>query len=467
MPALFASSPRGFLESHAITPEEAVPPRRSLGAMPLPTRPSPHEALDQVEAGRRLERDGAVALLNAGGPALSRLLAVAAARRRPSPFITYSRKVFIPLTNLCRDVCGYCTFARPAADPTAHTMTPDEVLAVARAGQAAGCKEALFSLGERPEERHPAMRETLRRLGYASTTAYLAAMCALVFRETGLLPHANCGVLDIAELEMLAPHNVSMGLMLESTSTRLLEKGQAHQACPGKVPELRLDTIREAGKMGVAFTTGMLIGIGETLEERVDTLLALRDLSAACGSVQEVIIQNFRAKADTRFRKGPPRPAATANTASGSKTGAAATTGSMPTGVGAPDPTGSMATEGALEPSALDMARTIAVARLLLGPDANLQAPPNLTPEAYAFYLLAGINDWGGVSPVTRDHINPEAAWPTLRDLRQATADAGYVLRERLAIYPEFQTPRFVRPPFDTAVRAWVGHHGLVKEDAC
>lgn len=435
--------------------EEALSSRRSLGAMPLSTRPSPHDTLDQVEAGRPLDRHGAVALLNAGGPAMSRLLAVAAARRRPSPFVTYSRKVFVPLTNLCRDVCGYCTFARSASDPTAHTMTPDEVLAVTRAGQAAGCKEALFSLGERPEERHPVMRETLRRLGYPSTTAYLAAMCALVFEETGLLPHVNCGVLDPAELEMLAPHNLSMGLMLESVSTRLLEKGQAHQACPGKVPDLRLATIREAGKMGIPFTSGMLIGIGETLEERADTLLALRDLAAESGNVQEIIIQNFRAKADTRFRNGPP----TAERISASRASSA--------DGGALDPTASVAGDGAIEPSALDMARTIAVARLMLGPDANLQAPPNLTPEAYAFYLLAGINDWGGVSPVTRDHINPEAAWPALSDLRRATADAGYVLRERLAIYPEFQTPRFLRPPFDAAVRARVGRHGLVKEDAC
>ncbi|NDD31273.1 MAG: 7,8-didemethyl-8-hydroxy-5-deazariboflavin synthase subunit CofG [Proteobacteria bacterium] len=416
--------------------------------MTLTARPPLTHTLNALEHGAPLLRADAVALLSAGGTDLARLMALASARRRPSPFITYSRKVFIPLTNLCRDVCGYCTFARSASDPKAHTMTPDEVLAVARAGQAVGCKEALFSLGERPEERHPAMRETLRHLGYASTTHYLAAMCDLVFRETGLLPHANCGVLNRNELELLAPHNASMGLMLESASPRLLEKGQAHWACPGKAPDLRTQTIRTAAEVGVAFTTGLLIGIGETLDERVDTLYALRDLAADTGNVQEIIVQNFRAKADTRFRNGPPRPAAQGEPPQES------------------DPTGAMARAGTIEPSALEMARTIAVARLILGPDANIQAPPNLTPEAYAFYLLAGINDWGGVSPITRDHINPEAAWPALDDLRSVTADAGFVLRERLAIYPAYQTPRFLRPAIATRVQELVGPDGLAKENA-
>lgn len=375
-------------------------------------------------------RDEAISLLDARGTALSELLAAACKVRPERSFATYSRKVFIPLTNLCRDVCGYCTFARSESDPKAHTMTPDEVLAVARAGQAAGCKEALFSLGERPEERYPRMRETLRGLGYESTTDYLAAMCELVFKETGLLPHTNCGVLDPDELERLAPWNVSMGLMLESASERLLEKGQAHWACPGKLPSLRLQTIRDGAAQGIAFTTGILIGIGETLAERADALFAIRDLARECGNVQEVIIQNFRAKSDTRFRNGPPR-----------------------------------ADTVAKEPSALDMARTIAVARLILGPQANIQAPPNLTPDAYVFYLLAGINDWGGVSPVTKDHINPEAAWPAVIALRNATADAGFELRERLALYPEFQTSRFLRPALRERVAQLVDADGLVRKE--
>jgi FO synthase len=414
--------------------------------MTVTTRPLDERTLQDVADGRPLSRAEAIELIEARGPLLPALLGAASRRRRPTRHVTYSRKVFIPLTNLCRDVCGYCTFARSERDPKAHTMTPDEVLAVARAGQAAGCKEALFSLGERPEDRFQSMRATLKRLGYASTTEYLAAMCNLVHRETGLMPHANCGVLERHELEQLAPVNLSMGLMLESASERLLEKGQAHWACPGKVPEVRLRTMRTAAELGVAFTTGILIGIGETAEERVDALLAIRDLHAETANIQEVIVQNFRAKPDTRFRKGPPRPKASPDREE--------------------DALGRMAEENRLEPSALDMARTIAVARLLLGPDAHIQAPPNLTPDAYAFYLLAGIDDWGGVSPVTRDHINPEAAWPAIVELEMASADAGFALRERLALYPEFQNPRFLRPAFEARVRALVDEEGLVARPA-
>jgi FO synthase len=371
-------------------------------------------------------RDEAVELMSSRGTKLAALMARACEVRdrgaRPN-VVTYSRKVFIPLTNLCRDVCGYCTFARHDKDPKAHTMTPAEVLAVARAGAAAGCKEALFSLGERPEERYASVREALERLGYATTTEYLAAMCELVFRETGLLPHSNCGILERAELELLRPHNVSMGLMLESTSERLLQPGQAHWACPGKVPELRLQTMRDAADLGIAFTSGMLIGIGETLEERVDTLLAIRDHAARHGNIQEVIIQNFRAKEDTKMRSHG-------------------------------------------EPGALDMARTIAVARLILGPRAHVQAPPNLTPDAYAFYLLAGIDDWGGISPVTKDHINPEAAWPALREVSEASTDAGFELRERLALYPEFAAnPRFMREGMRARVAALCDENGLVRKE--
>lgn len=396
---------------------------------PPHVRPEVAQVLARALHGERLAAADGRLLMTCRRGELPALLSAAAALRdrglaerfaADPPPITYSRKVFIPLTNLCRDVCGYCTFARSERDPLARTMTPDEVLAVARAGQGAGCKEALFSLGEKPEERYPSVRAALRRLGYASTTAYLAAMCDLVQRETGLLPHSNCGVLDADELAQLKAGNVSMGLMLENVSPRLLDKGQAHWACPGKAPELRLQTMRTAAAMGIAFTSGILIGIGETDAERVDSLLALRDLMDECGGIQEIIVQNFRAKMDTRMR-------------------------------------------GQGEPSALDMARTIAVARLLLGPTANLQAPPNLTPDAYGFYLLAGINDWGGVSPVTRDHINPEAVWPALRELEEVTAEAGFVLRERLALYPEYiRNPHFLRPALADRVRAWIDADGLV-----
>jgi FO synthase len=373
------------------------------------------------------DRQQAIELLAAEGDELAWLLATAAALRDAGKgqVVTYSRKVFIPLTNLCRDQCGYCTFVRRPGDPLARTLEPAEVLAIARAGAAAGCKEALFSLGDKPERRYPTHRAWLAARGYRSTIEYLAAMCRLVLEETGLLPHANPGVLTPEDIALLRPVNVSMGIMLETTSERLLARGQAHWGCPDKVPAVRLATIRAAGEQRVAFTTGILIGIGETPAERVDALLAIRDLHAAHGHIQEVIVQNFRAKPDIRMRDWP-------------------------------------------EPSELDMLRTIAVARLLLGPHMNLQAPPNLAPESYARYLRAGSNDWGGVSPVTPDHINPERPWPAIAHLARASAAEGFVLRERLAIYPEYvrARPEFVPAPLRPRVQAWTGPDGLVPRDA-
>ncbi|GAP61961.1 FO synthase [Ardenticatena maritima] len=358
---------------------------------------TPFRLLGQLESGAPIDRETAYRLIRATGEeALALFQAAATLRTRmKGRRITYSRKVFIPLTNLCRDKCAYCTFARAPNDPRAHTMTLDEVLAVARQGAAHGCKEALFSLGDKPEERHARAREDLARLGYASTFEYLRAMAELVLEETGLLPHINAGILTREQMAALRPISASMGIMLESVSERLLERGQAHYGCPDKVPAVRLQMLREAGELRIPFTTGILIGIGETPEERVDALFAIADIHATYGHIQEVIIQNFRAKPDIRFANHP-------------------------------------------EPSAFDMMRTIAVARLILGGEMNIQAPPNLTPDAYGMYLLAGINDWGGVSPVTRDHINPEAPWPKLTELAQVTSAFGFSLHERLAIYPEF-----------------------------
>ncbi|MBE7472598.1 MAG: 7,8-didemethyl-8-hydroxy-5-deazariboflavin synthase subunit CofG [Anaerolineae bacterium] len=338
--------------------------------------------------------------------------------------VTYSRKVFIPLTNLCRDKCAYCTFAQAPNSPRAKTLTPEEVLQIARQGAAAGCKEALFSLGEKPEDLHPLARRHLAALGYSSTHEYLQAMCRLVFTETGLIPHANPGVMSRAEMAALRPWNGSMGMMLENVSPRLMEPSQAHFGCVGKAPRARLETLAHAGELKVPFTTGILIGIGETPEERVDSLFAIADMRTRYGQIQEVIIQNFRRKSDIRFRDKD-------------------------------------------EPSVLDMLRTIAVARLILGGAMNLQAPPNLTPDAYGLYLLAGINDWGGVSPVTADHINPEAAWPKIAELRAVTAEAGFELRERLTIYPEYltQRPDFVEPHLYAHARQWVDEQGLVKRE--
>ena len=325
------------------------------------------------------------------------LLAAASARRDRwiGKTISFSKKVFIPLTRLCRDYCGYCTFRRDPGQPGGGFLTTDDVRTIALAGKEAGCKEALFSLGDQPEKLFPEAAEQLRRLGYRRTLEYLADMCEMVLDATGLLPHSNPGVMDRADLARLKNSNVSMGLMLESVSTRLMRKGEAHWNAPDKVPVLRLRTIEEAGRQGIAFTTGILIGIGEMREERVDSLLAIRALHQRYGHIQEVIVQNFRAKEGTRFQE--------------------------------------MA-----EPGAEDLLRTLAVARLILPGNVNLQAPPNLSYHDFPRLIQGGLNDWGGISPVTKDHINPEAPCPAIRLLREKTEAAGYVLRERLALYPEF-----------------------------
>jgi len=318
-----------------------------------------------------------------------------AARHRFKPgVITYSRKVFIPLTNLCRDYCGYCTFRRDPGQPGAHTMTPEEVLRVACEGEKLGCTEALFSLGDKPELIFPEMRETLRKLGYRSTLHYLEGMCELVLRETSLLPHPNPGLMSSEWIARLSAVSPSMGLMLETTNDALLAAGAAHDNAPDKVPAKRLRTIEEAGKQGVPFTTGILIGIGESPQDRVDALLAIRNLHRRYGHIQEVIIQNFRAKVEIPMANWP-------------------------------------------EPGRGEMLRTIAVARLLM-PEVNIQAPPNLSDPDYEELLDAGINDWGGVSPVTPDFINPERPWPHLQELERRTAAKGFQLRQRLPVYPEF-----------------------------
>ena len=353
------------------------------------------QRLREVRDGQSLPADVAVQLLSCDDQILPELLATARSLKEQyhPGIITYSRKVFIPLTNLCRDYCGYCTYRRDPGEAGAHTMTPEEVLSVAQAGEKLGCTEALFSLGDRPEALFPEMRDMLRRLGYRSTLHYLEAMCELVLRETRLLPHANPGLLSANWIERLKASNPSLGLMLESTSTQLAAAHPPGQT-PDKVPALRLKTIEDAGKLGVPFTTGILIGIGETLEDRVESLLAIQRLHQQYGHVQEVIIQNFRAK---------PR---------------------IPMAAWA-------------EPDTGDMLRTLAVARLILR-DMNIQAPPNLTENGYERLLEGGINDWGGVSPLTPDYINPEAPWPHLLELQRRTEAAGQKLMQRLPVYPEF-----------------------------
>ncbi len=311
------------------------------------------------------------------------------------PLISYSRKVFIPLTRLCRDVCSYCTFAHAPQLGVRGYLTPDEVLAIAKAGQAADCTEALFTLGDKPELRYKAAREELATLGYASTIDYLHAMCALVLRETTLLPHVNPGVMTRDEMARLREVSASQGLMLESTSERLCEKGGPHFGSPDKHPAARLETLRLAGELKIPFTTGILIGIGETRAERIDALVAIRDLHQRYGHIQEVIIQNFRAKPATRMATAPHAPHE-------------------------------------------ELLWTIAVARMILGAQMNLQAPPNLSAGNSGELIAAGINDWGGVSPVTPDHVNPEAPWPAIEELRRITAAQGKELVARLPSYPSY-----------------------------
>ena len=309
--------------------------------------------------------------------------------------VSYSRKVFIPLTRLCRDVCHYCTFAKaPRRDAPAY-LSAAEVLAIARAGAAAGCKEALFTLGDKPELRYAQARDALAELGYATTIDYLAAMADLVFTETGLFPHVNPGVMTASDIARLRCVSISQGLMLESAAGRLCERGGAHFGSPDKQPAARLETLRLTGEARVPTTSGILIGIGETRAERLDALLALRELHEAHGHIQEIIVQNFRAKPGTHMA-------------------------------------------GADEPDIDELAWTIALARLVFGPDMNIQAPPNLTQLRFGELIDAGINDWGGISPVTPDHVNPEAAWPEIAVLAAETAARGKVLVERLASYPAY-----------------------------
>ncbi|MGA8312971.1 MAG: 7,8-didemethyl-8-hydroxy-5-deazariboflavin synthase CofG [Terriglobales bacterium] len=376
--------------------------------------------VNQLFNGHSLSREEACQLIRCSNDQVPALLAAALeAKQRFKPdVITYSRKVFIPLTNLCRDYCGYCIFRRDPGQPGAHTMTPDQVLEVARAGEKMGCTEALFSLGDKPELAFPEMRATLRHLGYNSTLQYLEAMCEMVLRETTLLPHPNSGLLSAEWIARLAAVSPSMGLMLETTNTALLAPSAAHDNAPDKVPAKRLRTIEEAGKQSVPFTTGLLIGIGETTEDRVDTLLAIRELHRRYGHIQEVIVQNFRAKPDIPMRDWP-------------------------------------------EPTRGEMLRTVAVARLLM-PEVNLQAPPNLSAPYYEELLDAGINDWGGVSPLTPDFINPEKPWPHLAQLQSRTESKGYILRQRLPVYPEFLTTATARPGLlSEKVQAAADHEGF------
>ncbi len=402
--------------------------------VPVPTESAIRRALRRARDGVALDQVEAEILLHARGPQLADLFDTASRVRdaglvaagRPG-VITYSRKVFIPLTRLCRDRCHYCTFATVPGRLPAPFLSPDEVLAIAREGASTGCKEALFTLGDRPEDRWPAAREWLEAAGYPDTLSYVRAMAIRVLEETGLLPHLNPGVLSWQDFQRLKPVAPSMGMMLETTSTELWsEPGGPHYGSPDKEPAVRLRVLADAGRSAVPFTTGVLIGIGETLADRVESLFAIRTVSRQYGGVQEVIVQNFRAKPDTAMR-------------------------------GMPDA------------EAEELAATVAVARVLLGPKARIQAPPNLIGGEFGLLVRAGIDDWGGVSPLTPDHANPERPWPQIEALAEQTAAAGFRLAERLTIYPEYV--RRGEPWLDPRLAAHVAalsdpETGLAREDA-
>jgi FO synthase len=395
-------------------------------------------ALHRAETGVALDTAEAEVLLQARGEDLIRLSQVASRVRdagleaagRPG-VLTYSKKVFIPLTRLCRDRCHYCTFVtvpgKLRAEGHGLYLSPDEVLAIAREGAAMGCKEALFTLGDRPEERWPEAREWLDAHGYDDTLAYVRAMSIRVLEETGLLPHLNPGVLTWTDFQRLKPVAPSMGMMLETTATRLWsEPGGPHYGSPDKEPAVRLRVLEDAGRSNVPFTTGILIGIGENHAERADALFAIRRIARQYQGIQEVIVQNFRAKPDTAMRAMP---------------------------------------DAELD----ELAATIAVARLILGPAARIQAPPNLVDSEYALMIGAGIDDWGGVSPLTPDHVNPERPWPQLDELAARCADTGFELRERLTVYPEYikRGEPWIDPKLQPHLRALADPAtGLAIEDA-
>ena len=374
--------------------------------------------------GKLLNRAEALNLVGAQGDEREALLATAAQLRDgyKGRIVTFSPKVFVPLTNLCRDFCGYCTFRKAPDEAGAKTMTLEEVLRVVQQGKLLGCTEVLFSLGDKPEAIYPEMKQFLSARGHQRTLDYLYEACKLVLEEAELLPHANPGVMGKADLQRLRTTNPSMGLMLESVSERLMQPGAAHDNAPDKKPAARLRTLELAGELRIPFTTGILIGIGENWQERIDSLLAIRELHERHGHIQEVIVQNFRVKPTIPMRDHPNAPYD-------------------------------------------EMSRTIALARLILGGAMNIQAPPNLTPDSFESYLEAGINDWGGISPLTPDFINPEAPWPALQLLHDKSAQAGFELKARLPVYPEYirQGDKFLHGTVLPVVEKLSDQNGFLK----
>jgi len=384
------------------------------------------EVLSKALGGEGLSVEDGCVLLEAEPHELPAVFGAAWKVRRKAKGrkMTYSRKVFIPLTRLCRNACAYCGFRRPPSPRSRLFLKPEEVLKIAAAGRNAGCTEALFTLGEKPEEKYPEAEKALSRMGYSSTLDYLADLCQAVHEKTGLLPHSNPGVLSLKEMAALREVNVSMGLMLENISPRLCQPGGPHEFSPGKHPHLRLATLEHAGKLRVAFTTGLLFGIGEKPRELVESLSVISKLNREYGHVQEVILQPFAAKPRTPMGDHP-------------------------------------------EPEGLETLRVLAVSRLVLGGEMNLQVPPNLAASVASALPLAGANDWGGVSPVTLDHVNPEKAWPSIPKLRRITEGCGLELRQRLPVYPEYvvDKPEFIPEALKPTVLGLVDGEGYVRRE--
>lgn len=382
------------------------------------------DILTKFLADEKLERNDWYRLISADNNELPILLAAANLRRIKfiDKKMTFSKKVFIPLTNLCRNKCGYCEYRRGIPAKGSCYLSPQAVLKIAEEGKRVGCAEALFTLGEKPELRYPSAEKELRKLGYATTIEYLRDLCEMVFERTGLLPHSNPGVLTRDEVSVLREVNVSLGLMLENISERLCGKGQPHEFSPGKHPDLRIATICYAGELKVAFTSGILLGIGETVNETVDSLLALKEINERYGHIQEVIVQPFRPKKGTSMGKNPP-------------------------------------------PSTAYLLKAIAIARLIFNGGASIQSPPNLAEESYNILPLCGIDDWGGVSPVTVDYVNPDYPWPKIEDLEKTTSRCGFSLHMRLPIYPTFivNNPEFIPDKFEKHIKEKVDSEGYVK----
>jgi 7,8-didemethyl-8-hydroxy-5-deazariboflavin synthase len=380
------------------------------------------EILERYQNGSTISKDKALDLLESNDILSLMHLAACLKTRFKKDIITYSRKIFINITNLCRDFCSYCTYRKNPFESSSIMMHPTEVLNLAKIGQIYHCTEALIVAGERPEDRYPQAKRWLRQLGYTSLVEYVIDISEKIVKETGLLPHSNLGNITQEEMKLLKTYNVSLGIMLESSSEKLLEKGMPHEFAPSKNPIKRIEVIKNAGRMKIPLTTGLLIGIGETKEEIINDLFLLKSINNKYGNIQEIILQNFHPKKDTRMQDCP-------------------------------------------SPSYDYFLKIVSIARIIM-PDMNIQIPPNLSPRTFSSFIDAGINDWGGISPVTIDHVNPEFLWPKIKELKCITESKHHQLRGRLPVYPEFiDKSDFISSDLRNYVENFIDLDGLVKEE--